>query len=127
MEWADHEAKANDLTTVFVWAVMDHESVGDQYALSKKGAIGLMQVMPTNAAFCGLRVGELYDEKKNISCGVKLLADAMRRHHNDPFLAVQDYNGGPDCVGGYHESIKCKESAAEAKDVLRRMSIDTRV
>jgi hypothetical protein len=116
-----------DINPSLPLALMRYESARNKHALSPKGAIGLMQVMPENAAWCGLGKAELVDERKNATCGIKLLAAALKRYKGDPFLALQDYNGGPNCVGGYHEPMRCKESATEAREVIRMALQDIRV
>ncbi len=109
-------------------ALMWHESRRNHNAVSKKGAIGLFQLMPETIRWCGYTEEEVKkDPRKNATCGIRRLAYAMKKYGGDPFLAVQDYNGGPNCVGGYHEPIRCQESANEAREVIRLMSQDERV
>lgn len=70
--------------------------------VSKVGAIGLMQVMPINAKFCGYQVKELFDPNKNIDCGVKILINNLERQ-NDLTTAIAEYNGGKN---GKNKSIE---------------------
>lgn len=107
---AEAAAKKYKVDPDLVLANMAVESDHDANAISPKGAIGLMQVMPANAKWCGLKSpSELLDEEKNIDCGVKLLAAEMEFFNNDPRKALQSYNGSRKCVGVCRESIQHAE------------------
>jgi hypothetical protein len=87
------------LTTDLVKAVMKQESGFNPNAISPKGAIGLMQLMPNTAA--GLNV-DPYTIKGNVEGGVKYLSQLLNMF-NDIFLATAAYNMGP---GGVKDWIK---------------------
>lgn len=95
------------LSTAVLWV----ESRGNKKALSHKGAVGLMQVMPFNAKFCGLNEKELEDPIKNIDCGHRILAEAVRRYGERNGVKV--YNGGPKCL-----RLKCAETETYVRNVL---------
>lgn len=80
-----------------VWQV---ESRGNQFAESSAGAIGHMQIMPVNAVkLCGYKhSAELYDEDKNIDCGVRYVAELMRQYRWDVTKALRNYNAGTSCA-----------------------------
>lgn len=79
-----------------VRAVIRRESGGEPRALSKAGAIGLMQVMPQNARRLGLKdASELWLPTKNILAGVRLLAVLLRHYRGDIVAALIAYNAGP--------------------------------
>lgn len=80
-----------------VWQV---ESRGNQFAESSAGAIGHMQIMPINAVkLCGYKhSAELYDEDKNIDCGVRYVAELMRQYRWDVTKALRNYNAGTACA-----------------------------
>jgi hypothetical protein len=80
----------------WIRAVMQVESFGDVRALSPKGAIGLMQIMPE--AWAALRAryalgADPYDAHDNFLAGAADLRELLDRHSSPGFLAV--YNAGP--------------------------------
>lgn len=79
-----------------VRAVMRHESGFNPYAVSPKGAQGLMQLMPGTAAFMG--VNNPFDPEQNIAGGVGYLRYCLDRFNHSVPLAVAAYNAGPDRV-----------------------------
>lgn len=74
-------------------AVMAQESGGDQYALSKAGAKGLMQFIDSTAADMGIT--DPYDPRQSIMGGARYLRELLDRYHGDQSLALAAYNGGP--------------------------------
>jgi hypothetical protein len=75
--------------------------------ISNAGAIGLMQVMPKNAKFCGLKPQDLFIPAKNIYCGTKLLKDNLVRQKNAT-TAIAEYNGGKNGNNKSTETIDYK-------------------
>jgi soluble lytic murein transglycosylase-like protein len=76
-----------------VKAVIKAESNFDRMAVSRKGALGLMQLMPSTAA--EQRVRDAFDPRDNIEGGVSYLRELLERFgHNLP-LALAAYNAGP--------------------------------
>ena len=90
---ADASRKYN-LSLPYILAVVRGESFFDSNAISSKGAIGLMQVMPSTASIYGISKQELYVPKKNIDAGVHYLADLYTKLE-DPYLALAAYYCGP--------------------------------
>ena len=74
-------------------AVVMAESGYDWTAMSRKGAVGLMQLMPKTAR--SLKVGNPFSPKANIEGGVRYLKYLLKRFDNDMVLAVAAYNAGP--------------------------------
>ena len=82
--------------TSWIRAVMHVESIGDVHALSSKGAMGLMQIMPTTWADLRARYGlgaNPYDPHDNILAGAAYLRELHDRYGASGFLAA--YNAGP--------------------------------
>jgi soluble lytic murein transglycosylase-like protein len=84
------------LPASWIWAVMRIESGGDPRAVSPKGAMGLMQIMPKT--YAGLRphhhLGlDAYDPHDNILAGAAYLREMLDRYGSSGFLAA--YNAGP--------------------------------
>ena len=80
----------------WIRAVMQVESFGDVRALSPKGAMGLMQIMPEAWAALRSRYGlgaDPYDAHDNILAGAAYLRELLDRYGSPGFLAA--YNAGP--------------------------------
>lgn len=82
-----------DISPAFVKAIIMAESAYDRTAVSKKGAKGLMQLMPETAR--RLNVGNPFSPQGNIEGGVQYLKYLLERFHNDLVLAAAAYNAGP--------------------------------
>jgi soluble lytic murein transglycosylase-like protein len=92
----DGAALANRLEPALVTAVILAESGGDPRAVSKRGAGGLMQLMPATARQYG--VNNVFDPEQNIRAGTRYLHDLAERYQNDLELMLAAYNAGPDAV-----------------------------
>lgn len=99
---AEIAAAVDDVAKVFavppslVRAVIRQESAFNPKALSKCGAIGLMQIMPFNAISLGLKSeDELWVPSKNVLAGVRLLAALLQHYDGDVVAALVAYNSGP--------------------------------
>jgi soluble lytic murein transglycosylase-like protein/tetratricopeptide (TPR) repeat protein len=98
----------NDVDPLLLLSVMRAESLYRHDAVSRAGAMGLIQVMPTTgnkvAALMGdedFRVDRLLEPEVNIRLGAFYLGQLMDRFGDGQFpLAVGSYNGGPHNVGG---------------------------
>lgn len=101
---ADRAALLRGINPALVRAVMHTESRGKIDAVSIKGAIGLMQVMPANYKRCGFEhPGKLWEPELNVACGTQILAEELKNHKLDDALRV--YNGGPRALKrGFKES-----------------------
>ncbi|MBI5853733.1 MAG: lytic transglycosylase domain-containing protein [Nitrospirae bacterium] len=96
-------------------AVIKAESGFDPEATSRKGAIGLMQVMPSNAE--RLKVGDLYDPIQNIRAGAKQLRHLLDLYHGDLSLTLAAYNAGIRKVK-HNEIPRIRETRHYVKKVL---------
>ena len=89
-------ARASRLEPAFVQAVMVAESGGDPNAQSKRGARGLMQLMPATARLYGVR--NVFDPEQNVRAASQYLRDLADRYQNDLELVLAAYNAGPTAV-----------------------------
>ena len=89
-------ARASRLEPALVQAVMVAESGGDPNALSKRGARGLMQLMPATARLYGVR--NVFDPEQNVRAASQYLRDLADRYQNDLELVLAAYNAGPTAV-----------------------------
>jgi hypothetical protein len=92
-------ASAHEVDPVLIKAVIMAESGYNPRAVSKKGAMGLMQLMPETAADLG--VEDVFDPEQNIHGGVKYLKQLMTRFDGSVRLALAAYNAGTSKVRKY--------------------------
>lgn len=92
-------ARAQGLSPRLVQAVVQVESGYNPRALSSKGAMGLMQLMPETARELG--VTDAYDPDQNLRGGARYLWQQIRRFQGNLELALAAYNAGPTAVSRY--------------------------
>lgn len=112
-------AQRHRLDPALVEAVAWQESRLRPGALSPKGAIGVMQLMPATAARMGI---DAHDWRTNVSGGVTLLASLLRRYDNDLIKALAAYNAGTAAVDRYHGVPPWKETRGYVAAVLERLA-----
>lgn len=91
-------AKRYRLDPALLHAVIKTESDFRQHVVSKRGAIGLMQLTPDTAAT--LRVANVFDSVENIRGGARQLRHLLNRYQGDLPLALAAYNAGVHRVKG---------------------------
>jgi len=103
----EETAKNHDVSPLLVDSVIQVESNYNPYAVSPKGAQGLMQLMPATARRFG--VTEPFDAKQNIEAGVKYLK-FLQDTFKDDRLAIAAYNAGEGAVGKYGDVPPYRET-----------------
>lgn len=92
-----HEAaERHNLDPVLVKAVIETESGWNPKAVSRKGALGLMQLVPTTAGKYG--VYNAFDPAQNVNGGARYLRTLLDRYHGDLEKTLAAYNAGEGAV-----------------------------
>ena len=92
----DTASRSHGVEPALVQAVITAESGFNPNALSRKGASGLMQLMPDTARRYGVR--NIFDPVENIHGGVRYLKDLLAMFNGDMRLALAGYNAGENAV-----------------------------
>jgi soluble lytic murein transglycosylase-like protein len=107
----------NRLDPDFVSSVIMAESHFKTHAVSKKGALGLMQLMPATAAQLG--VADPFDPRANVEAGTAHLSALLDRYNNDPIKALAAYNAGAHRVNQYNGVPPYRETRAYISKIVR--------
>jgi soluble lytic murein transglycosylase-like protein len=109
MQMASKIARRHGVAEPLVHAVIEVESRYNPKAVSRAGAMGLMQLMPKTAD--RFSVADAFDPVQNVDAGVRYLKELLERYSGQVRLALAAYNAGEDAVerhGGippYRETI----------------------
>jgi soluble lytic murein transglycosylase-like protein len=125
-ELAAWAAKKYLLPDSFVKSVMKAESGFQPNAVSPRGAIGLMQLMPDTARVLGV---DPRDPHQNADGGAQYLRQLLAKYENDPnqvLLALAAYNAGPAAVERYHGVPPYKETREYILRVLKNWDQSTK-
>lgn len=117
----------NRVSPALVKAVVHAESNFDRRAVSRRGARGLMQLMPRTARALG--VSDPFDPRQNIYGGTRYLGELIGRYSGNLRLALAAYNAGPSAVGRHSGVPPYRETQGYVRRVLtlyRRYHADFR-
>jgi len=117
-------AHSEGVDEIFVRAVAKVESGLRQQAVSKKGALGLMQLMPGTAAELGV---DPKQADQNASGGARYLRTLLERYGYNPVLTLAAYNAGPGAVSKYHGLPPYYETRTYVIRVLKEYERQLRV
>jgi len=95
------------------------ESHLSQKAISPKGAIGVMQLMPATARGLGV---DPYNLEANIEGGARMMAGLLKKYHGDTSLALAAYNAGEGAVDRAHGIPRIAETQDYVASIQRRMA-----
>jgi len=98
-------------------AIIKAESDFDPYAVSKKGATGLMQIMPENFEPLGLQ--DPFDPWQNINAGARYFKQMYDRFKGKLALSLAAYNAGPTAVDRYKTIPPYEETEEYVRRVLK--------
>jgi hypothetical protein len=109
-------ASKYEIEPELIHAVIKTESNGNERAVSRKGAIGLMQLMPSTAM--DMDVSDPFNPQENIEGGAKYLKYLLERFNGDLTLALAAYNAGPTTVEKYGSVPPISETRQYVKKVF---------
>lgn len=113
-------AKRHGVELALVDAVVAAESAYDAHAVSRAGAIGLMQLMPRTAADYGVSDARmLFDAEVNLETGVRHLKRLLGKYKNDYGRVIMAYNAGEGTVDRTNSNVTYDETLAYTEAVIR--------
>jgi soluble lytic murein transglycosylase-like protein len=121
----NHVARDYAVDKSLVKAMIHAESDFDANAVSPKGALGLMQLMPETAERYGVR--DVFDPEQNIIGGVRYLHDLLETFDNNVRLAVAAYNAGEHAVLQYGGVPPYPETTQYVDRVMQLHSIYNKI
>jgi soluble lytic murein transglycosylase-like protein len=116
--YADAYARHYRVPVPLVHAVIAQESAWHSSAVSNKGAVGLMQLMPATAQRFGIR--NPFDKRENISGGVRYLRLLLEQFHGDLRLVTAAYYAGENNVSRHGLHYSNPDVVAYVEQVRRR-------
>jgi hypothetical protein len=108
-----------DIPPILVAAIVEAESEFNPRAVSRRGAQGLMQLMPRTAS--SLQVSDSFDPYENIEGGVRHLRSLMDRYHGNLPVVLAAYNAGEQAVMVYRGVPPYPETRRYVNRILRRI------
>jgi len=108
-------AERHRVDPALIRAVIETESNWNAGAISRKGAVGLMQLIPTTAHRFG--VNDLYSPQQNVDAGVRYLKTLLERYNGNLELALAAYNAGEGAVDRAHGIPRFRET----RDYVQRV------
>jgi soluble lytic murein transglycosylase-like protein len=117
----EHAAKRQDLDEKTLRAVIQQESAFRPCAISSKGAMGLMQLMPDTATQFG--VPNPFDPSANVEAGAAFLKQLLVRYGGDMTLALGAYNAGPARVDAAAGVPNIPETQDYVKQILSTLPL----
>jgi soluble lytic murein transglycosylase-like protein len=109
-----------DVSFPLIKAIIKVESDFNTMAISKKGAMGLMQIMPFN--FKELSIRDPFDPWENIMGGVSYFKNMLTKFNGDLSLSLAAYNAGPNAVDKYGSIPPYPETINYVEKVLKYYS-----
>jgi soluble lytic murein transglycosylase-like protein len=113
----NHASEQTQLDPDLISSVIHAESGFNPDAVSRKGAQGLMQLMPQTASHLG--VTNPFDPEANVEGGSRYLRELLDRYHSNLVIALAAYNAGPQRVAQYNGVPPYRETRAYVGSIVR--------
>ena len=121
--YVDRYARAHNLPPALVRAIIKAESNGQRKAVSRKGAKGVMQLMPFTSK--RLNVSDPFDPIENIEGGVRYIKELLAAFEGNLAYTIAAYNAGPAAVkryGGIPPYAETRQYVRRVLDLYRQYS-----
>jgi len=105
-----------------IHSIIRAESNYDRFAVSSKGALGLMQLMPATAIQYGVK--NVFDPRENIEGGVRYLKDLIKLYDGKTDLVLAAYNAGQEAVKKYNGIPPYRETRNYISKIMKRFGYD---
>ncbi|MDX2153578.1 MAG: lytic transglycosylase domain-containing protein [Bryobacteraceae bacterium] len=115
----DETARTHGVDPALVHSIISVESNYNPFAVSPKGAEGLMQLIPGTARRFG--VSNSFDPRQNVAAGVKYLKYLQELYQGDLRLALAAYNAGEGAVARYRDVPPYRETEGYVYKVGRKL------
>jgi soluble lytic murein transglycosylase-like protein len=115
-------ATRQNLDPELLRAVIRKESAFYPCAVSAKGALGLMQLMPSTAEMLG--VTDPFDPKQNVDAGAKFLKQLIDKYAGNLRLALSAYNAGPGRVDSAGDVPDISETKGYVAEILSSIRVE---
>jgi hypothetical protein len=119
-ELIEHAARTHAVDIALVKAIIHVESGFDPYAVSPKGAMGLMQLMPETARRHGVK--RPFEPAENINGGTAHIAMLLKKYNGNLSFALAAYNAGEEAVAEYGGPPPYSETQQYLRRVLQMKS-----
>ncbi len=119
-EMLANAGQQHNLDVDLLASVVKAESGGNSNAVSRAGARGLMQLMPSTATELG--VDDSFRPDQNVRGGSAYLDGLLARYHDNLAMALAAYNAGPAAVDRYHGIPPYRETRAYVARVIHEFN-----
>lgn len=119
-EMLSKAGQAHNLNVDLLASLVKAESGGNAHAVSRAGARGLMQLMPSTAKDLG--VEDSFKPDENVRGGSSYLNALLIQYHDNLALALAAYNAGPEAVAKYHGIPPYRETQAYVARVIHEFN-----